>query len=148
MTMNTWPPLVGTWAYDMILWLWSVASGYPVFDYNDMDVKHRLQATTLAKKLTFHIDCPVVRMDRRTSMSWLPKFLGWINYPVGEGGGGGVLPYVGYIGRVPPHLVTFFCPFLVWKRVYTLPILVWNRVWFLRELRECMNVFIISIPNE
>ena len=29
------------------------------------------------------------------------------------GGGGGVLPYVGYIGRVPPHLVTFFCPFLV-----------------------------------
>ena len=87
MTMNTWPPWVGTWAYDTILWLWSVASGYPVFDYNDMDVKHRLQATTLAKKLTFHIDCPVVRMDRRTSMSWLPKFLGWINYPVGEGGG-------------------------------------------------------------
>ena len=22
--------------------------------------------------------------------------------------------------------------------------LVWNRVWFLRELRECMNVFILS----
>ena len=28
----------------------------------------------------------------------------------GRGGGGGVLPYIGYIGRVPPHLVTFFLP--------------------------------------
>ena len=27
-------------------------------------------------------------------------------------------------------------------------ILVWNRVWFSRELRECTNVFIVSIPNE
>ena len=26
--------------------------------------------------------------------------------------------------------------------------MVWNRVWFLRELRDCMNVFIVSIPNE
>ena len=41
-----------------------------------------------------------------------------------------------------------FCAVLVWKRVYTFPILVWNRVWFLRELRECMNVFIVSILNE
>ena len=32
--------------------------------------------------------------------------------------------------------------------MYTLPILVWNRVWVPRELRECMNVFIVSIPNE
>ena len=23
-----------------------------------------------------------------------------------------------------------------------------NRVWFLRGLRDCMNVFIVSIPNE
>ena len=30
----------------------------------------------------------------------------------------------------------------------TLPILVWNRVWFARELQECMNVFIVSIPHE
>ena len=29
------------------------------------------------------------------------------NYQVGKGGGGGVLPYVSYIGRVPPHRVTF-----------------------------------------
>ena len=28
-----------------------------------------------------------------------------------------------------------------------LPILLWNQVWFLRELRECMNVFIVSIPK-
>ena len=27
--------------------------------------------------------------------------------------------------------------------------LVWNRVWFSRDLlRDCMNVFIVSIPNE
>ena len=32
--------------------------------------------------------------------------------------------------------------------IYTLPILVWKRVWFLRELRERLNVFIVSIPNE
>ena len=36
-----------------------------------------------------------------------------------------------------------FCAILVWKRVYTLPILVWNLVWFSRELRECMNIFIV-----
>ena len=34
-----------------------------------MSLKHRLQATTLAKSLTFHIGCPVVRMDR------FPNFL-------------------------------------------------------------------------
>ena len=28
------------------------------------------------------------------------------------------------------------------------PILVRNRVWFSGELRECMNVFIVLIPNE
>ena len=30
----------------------------------------------------------------------------------------------------------------------TLAVLVWNRVWFSKELRERMNVFIVSIPNE
>ena len=38
-----------------------------------------------------------------------------------------------------------FAPFWT-ENGYTL--LVWNRVWFLRELRECMNVFIFSILNE
>ena len=43
-----------------------------------------------------------------------------------------------------------FCAVLVWKRVCTLPILVWNGVWFSRELSEseCMNVFIVSNPND
>ena len=27
-------------------------------------------------------------------------------------------------------------------------VLVWRRVWFSRELRQCMNVFIVSIQNE
>ena len=48
--------------------------------------------------------------------------------------------------HVPSHRVGFLRRFGL--RVFTLPILVWNRVWFLRELRECMNVFIVSIPNE
>ena len=33
---------------------------------------------------------------------------------------------------------------LVWKRVQTLPI---GYTWFARELRECVNVFIISVSN-
>ena len=34
------------------------------------------------------------------------------------------------------------------KKVYTLHILVWNQEWFARELHECINVFVILIPNE
>ena len=41
-----------------------------------------------------------------------------------------------------------FWGFLVWKRVYTMFILFWSRSWFSRELRERMNVVILSIPNE
>ena len=61
--------------------------------------------------------------------------------------GGGVLPYINYISMCR-SIGWGFWAVLVWKRVYTLPILVWNRVWFLRGLRECMDVFIVSIPNE
>ena len=61
-----------------------------------------------------------------------------------------------YPGGYSPTKATIICAapwgrllsFLVWKGVNTLPILVWNRVWFSRELRECMKVFIVSIPNE
>ena len=65
-----------------------------------------------------------------------------------EGGRGGGSPSLSHMVCTSPKGVVFG-PFLVWKRVYTLPILVWNRpVWFSRELRECMNVFIVSIRNE
>ena len=47
----------------------------------------------------------------------------------------GVLPYISHIGMCRP-------------KGHVLPILVWNRVWFTKELRECLNVFIVSIPNE
>ena len=67
--------------------------------------------------------------------------------PPCPGGGGRVLPYINYISMCR-SIGWGFWAVLVWKRVYTLPILVWNRVWFSRELRECMNVFIVSIPNE
>ena len=65
----------------------------------------------------------------------------------GGEGGGGVFPYIGYIGMCRPHRIGFLHRFDL-KRTYTWPILVWNWVWFLRELRECINVFIVSIPNE
>ena len=48
----------------------------------------------------------------------------------------GVLPYISHIGMCRP-IGWGFCA-----------ILVWIRVWFSRELRACMNVFIVSIPNE
>ena len=41
-----------------------------------------------------------------------------------------------------------FAPFWSEKRAKTLPILVWNRVLFSRKLPECMNTFIVSIPND
>ena len=63
-------------------------------------------------------------------------------------GGGRVLPYVS-------HICMFHCKgygfwaLSGWKQVETLPILIWNQiVWFLRELQECMKVFVVSIPNE
>ena len=50
---------------------------------------------------------------------------------------------------MPPKKVRF-----VWRLglktnvyKYTLAILVWNWIWFSRELRECINVFIMSVPN-
>ena len=51
---------------------------------------------------------------------------------------------------VPPRRVCFFFLrfFGLLKTVHTLLILVWNRVWFSRELPECKNVFVVSIPNE
>ena len=61
--------------------------------------------------------------------------------------GGGVLPYISHIGTFYPKGVFG----LFWSEnglKVILPILVWNQVWFLRKLQECMNVFIISIPNE
>ena len=70
--------------------------------------------------------------------------------PGGGGGGGAVLPYISYIlkvcatpsGRV---FVRFWsengytlCPF--WSGI--------QYFFFLRKLRDCINVFIVSIPNE
>ena len=60
----------------------------------------------------------------------------------------GKLPYISHIGTCrPEEYIYTFNFFLVLKRVYILPILVWNRVSFSMELRECMNVFVISVPK-
>ena len=59
----------------------------------------------------------------------------------------GVLPYISHIGMCGPDGYIYILAVLVWKRVYILPILVWNRVSFSMELRECMNVFVISVPK-
>ena len=64
-----------------------------------------------------------------------------------RGGGGVVTPLYKPYRYVLPHRVGF-CAVLVWKRVDAFPILVWNWVWFSRGLRECMNVFVVSIPSE
>ena len=48
---------------------------------------------------------------------------------------------------VPPHRIGFLRRFGLKTGIHFAHF-VWNRVWFLRELRECMNVFIVSIPNE
>ena len=48
---------------------------------------------------------------------------------------------------VPPGRVRYLRRFGL-KTSIVLPILIWNRDWFSRELRECMNVFIVLIPNE
>ena len=58
------------------------------------------------------------------------------------GGGGTSLSYISHLGMCILRL------FSLKTGIWTLPILVWKRVWFSRELRECMNVFIVSIPNE
>ena len=55
-----------------------------------------------------------------------------------------------YVCAAPKRARSFYA-LLVSKRVKTLLILrlhVWNLVWIWRELRECTNVFIVSIPNE
>ena len=51
-----------------VMWSWGSGKQIPCFDVH-CQVKHRLQAPTLVRSLTFHIGCPMVRMDR------LPNFL-------------------------------------------------------------------------
>ena len=59
---------------------------------------------------------------------------------------GGTYLYKSY-SYAPPQRVGFLRRFGL-KTGIGLPILVWSRVWFSRELRECMKVFIVSMPNE
>ena len=65
----------------------------------------------------------------------------------GSWGGGGVLPYISFIGSAAPS-GRVFAPF--WsENGYTLcPFRSGIAYGQLRELRECMNVFIVSISNE
>ena len=59
----------------------------------------------------------------------------------------GVTPLYKPYSYMPPYRVGFLRRFGLKTGIHFAHF-VWNRVWFLRELRECMNVFIISIPNE
>ena len=59
---------------------------------------------------------------------------------------GGTYLYKSY-SYAPPQRVGILRRFGL-KTGIGLPILVWSRVWLSRELRECMKVFIVSIPNE
>ena len=62
-----------------------------------------------------------------------------------RGVGGGGTPLYKLYRHVAAHRVGFLrrCGLKTGIRVVG-----WNRVWFLRELRDCMNSFIVSIPNE
>ena len=70
---NTWPQWDGTWARDTVMAHWSADTLYwqLSIDHN-MDVyyqvKHRLQAPTLDRTLTFHIGLPLVRTEGRTGV--------------------------------------------------------------------------------
>ena len=64
------------------------------------------------------------------------------------GGGGDTLPYISHIGFCH-HKGRVFVPFWSEDRHRLCPLnLVYNQAWFSRELPDCMNVFIVSIPNE
>ena len=64
-------------------------------------------------------------------------------WPLSQGwGGGGVLPYMGYIGMFGPKGYGFL-PVLVWNRVSILTSLVWNRVWFVHSSLE-LDVFFLK----
>ena len=68
-----------------------------------------------------------------------------LSFTVVPGGGG--TPLYKLYRYVPPHRVGFIRRFGLKTGIHFAH-LVWNRVWILRELRECMNVFIVSIPDE
>ena len=54
-----------------------------------------------------------------------------------RGVGGGVTPLYKLYRNVPPHWIGFL-------HLFGLK----TNIWFSRELQECMNVFIVSIPNK
>lgn len=74
--------------------------------------------------------------------------------------GGGLLPYISLLGMYRPKgysfadiLNTAMLIVLVLRRfglerVQSLPILAWHRVWFSREVREFINVLVVSIPAD
>ena len=59
---------------------------------------------------------------------------------------GGHPLYATWVCAAPKGMV--FVPFRYENGYGVCSCLVWNWVWFSRKLRKCMNVFIVSIPNE
>ena len=49
---------------------------------------------------------------------------------------------------VPPHRGGFLRRFGLKMGIHFAQFGLESSIWFSRELRECMNVFIVSIPNE
>ena len=61
---------------------------------------------------------------------------------------GAMRPIVPIVYRyLSPYRVGFLRRFCLKTGIH-FALFVWNWVWFSRELRECMNIFIVSIPNE
>ena len=63
----------------------------------------------------------------------------------GGGGGGALLSHISHIDMCRPKRVGFLKHFGRKKGYKVCP---FCRVWFSRKLGECMNVFIVSVPNE
>ena len=69
---------------------------------------------------------------------------------LGQGGGGeGVLPYIGYMGMCRPHRLGLLLRFGLRTGIHFAHFGLESGVIFdMGEPRDCMNVFIVSIPTE
>ena len=68
--------------------------------------------------------------------------------PGGGGGGGGGTPLYMEYRYTPPQRVWFFAPLWSENGYRLCPFWSRYRVRVSKELRECMRVFVVSIPNE
>ena len=82
------------------------------------------------------------RQWRQSELARAPLFLGRAKTR------GVILPYISHLGMRRSKAVGLMYLFGLKKGRDTYLFFVWNRVRVLRELRTCLNAFIVSIPKE